>query len=97
MRNQIALLRVDCVAFSMELSAMLMPDRPLEPSKMIAFGVAFGAACAELGIGDGSLDVAKRERLAHILLGFVRKGEDDIAVLHRRAVIHFRNTSSPSS
>jgi hypothetical protein len=76
----------------MELSAMLMPDRPLEPSKMIA---AFGAACAELGIGDGSLDVAKRERLAHILLGFVSKGEDDIAVLHRRGVVHFRNTAHP--
>ena len=54
---------------------MLMPDRPLEPSKMIALGFAFGAACAELGIGDGSLDVAKPERLTHILLGFVRKGE----------------------
>ena len=79
----------------MELSAMLMPDRPLEPSKMIALGFAFGAACAELGIGDGSLDVAKRERLAHILLEFVRKGEDDIAVLHRRGVIHFRNTVLP--
>ena len=74
---------------------MLMPDRPLEPSKMIALGCAFGAACGDLGIGDGSLDVAKRERLAHILRRFVRKGEDDIAVLHRRAVIHFRNTALP--
>ena len=74
---------------------MLMPDCPLEPSKMMALDFAFKAACGDLGIGDGSLDVAKRERLAYILLGFVRKGEDDIAVLHRRAVIHFRNTALP--
>ena len=74
---------------------MLMPDRPLEPSKMMVLDFAFKAACSDLGIGDGSLDVAKRERLAHILLGFVRKGEDDIAVLHRRAVIQFRNTALP--
>ena len=76
-------------------AAMLMADFPLEPMKMMALDFAFEAACGELGIGDGSLDVAKRERLAHILLGFVRKGEDDIAVLRRRAVMHFRNTALP--
>ena len=74
---------------------MLMADLSLEPMKAIALDFAFEAACGDLGIGDGSLDVAKRERLAHILLGFVRKGENDIAVLHRRAVIHFRNTALP--
>ena len=72
---------------------MLMADFPLEPMKMMALDFAFEAACGDLGIGNGSLDVAKRERLAHILLGFVRKGEDGIAVLHRRAVIHFQNTA----
>ena len=76
-------------------AAMLMADFPLEPMKMMALDFAFEAACGDLGIGDGSLDVAKRERLAHILLGFVRKGEDDIAVLHGRGVIHFRNTVLP--
>ena len=47
---------------------MLRPNFPLEPTKLLALGFAFGAACEELGIGDGSLEVAKRERLAHILL-----------------------------
>ena len=76
---------------------MLMPDLPLDPIEMLAFGYAFDAACKELGIGEGSLDVAKRERVAQILLTFVRKSENDGDVLHRRAVIHFRNTSSSSN
>jgi hypothetical protein len=74
---------------------MLMPDFPLEPTKMMALGFAFAAACAELGIGDGSLEVTKRERVSTFLLKLVLKGETDIDVLHRRAVIHFRNTSPP--
>jgi hypothetical protein len=75
---------------------MLMPDFALEPTKMLALGFAFGAACEELGIGEGSLEVAKRERVSHFILKLVLKGEHDIAVLHRRAVIHFRNTASYS-
>jgi hypothetical protein len=74
-------------------STMLMPDSPLEPEQMLALSYAFDAACRDLGIGEGSLDVAKREKLARVILRFVRKGETDIDVLHRRAVIHLRNTS----
>lgn len=74
---------------------MLMLDFPLEPTKLMALGFAFGSACEELGIGDGSLEVAKRERVSQFLVKLVLKGETDIDVLHRRAVIHFRNTSSP--
>ena len=56
---------------------MLMPDSPLEPEQMLALSYAFDAACRDLGIGEGSLDVAKREKLARVVLGFVRKGETD--------------------
>ena len=76
---------------------MLVPDFPLETTEMIALDFAFQAACGELGIGDGSLDVAKRERVSQFILALLLKGERNIDVLHRRAVIHFRNTSSPSS
>lgn len=74
---------------------MLMPDFTLEPMKMMALGFAFGATCEELGIGDGSLEVEKRERVSRFILELVLKGEDNVDVLHRRAAIHFRNTSSP--
>ena len=73
---------------------MLMPDFPLEPTKLMALGFAFEAACEDLGIGEGSLEVTKRERVSKFILKLVLKGETDIDVLHRRAVIHFRNTSS---
>jgi len=76
---------------------MLVPDFPLETTEMIALDFAFQAACGELGIGDGSLDVAKRERVSQFILALLLKGERNIDVLHRRAVIHFRTTSSPSS
>jgi hypothetical protein len=74
---------------------MLMLDFPLEPTEMMALGFAFEAACAELGIGEGSLEVTKRERVSTFILKLVLKGETDIDVLRRRAVMHFRNTSSP--
>ena len=54
---------------------MLMPDFPLEPKKMIALGFAFETACEELGIGDGSLEVAKRERVSQFILRQVLQGE----------------------
>ena len=76
---------------------MLLPNFPLETTEMIALDFAFQAACGDLGIGDGSLDVAKRERLSQFILALVLKGERNIDVLHRRAVIHFRNTAPPSS
>ena len=74
---------------------MLVPDF-LETTEMIALDFAFETACGDLGIGVGSLDVAKRERVSQFILALVRKGERNIDVLHRRAVIHFRNTSPPS-
>jgi hypothetical protein len=76
---------------------MLMSDYAPGPNQMMALGFAFEAACAELSIGEGSLDVAKRERVSRFILRLIIKREDDIAVLHRRSVIHFRNTSSPLS
>ena len=45
---------------------MLMLDFPLEPVKMLALGLAFEAACEEMGIGTGSLEVAKRERALQV-------------------------------
>jgi hypothetical protein len=49
-------------------------------------GTAYVRACEELGLENGSLDVAKRERVAELLLAFVLRGETDVDVLHRRAV-----------
>jgi len=74
---------------------MLMPEFPLELTKLMVLGFAFGSACDELGIGDGSLELSKRERVSKFILKLVLKGETDIDVLHRRAIIYFRNTSSP--
>ena len=75
---------------------MLMPDFPLEPKDLLALSIARDAACKKLGFGDASLDVAKRERVSFLIRALVLKVEHDIDVLHRRAIIHFRNTSSPS-
>jgi hypothetical protein len=69
-----------------------MPDFPLEPDERAALCAAFDSACEELGIGELSLDVPKRERVAQLILAFVCKGEHDVDVLHRRAVFHFSNT-----
>jgi hypothetical protein len=75
---------------------MLMPDVPLEPAEMVALGYAFESVCADLGIGNTSLDVSKRERIFRTMLSFIRKGETDVEVLRRRAVLHFTNTSAPA-
>ena len=45
---------------------------------------------AELGLGDFSLDVAKRERLAQEMERLVCKGERDPVVLQRTAVSQFK-------
>jgi hypothetical protein len=68
----------------------------LEPVQMLALDFAFEAACEELGIGRGSVELASRQRIYMFILKQLRKGETNIDALHRRAVIHFRNTSSPS-
>jgi hypothetical protein len=72
---------------------MLMYAVPLSPDERRAVQAAYERACEELGLGE-SLDVAMRERVAELILAFVQKGEIDIDVLHRRAVIHCRNTSA---
>jgi hypothetical protein len=68
---------------------MLLYDNPLSA---LVVGTAYDQACKELGLGNGSLDVAKRERVAELIVAFVLRGETDVDVLHRRAVIHCRNT-----
>lgn len=72
---------------------MLMYAVPLSADKRAAVQTAYERACEELGLGEGSLDLPKRERVAELILAFVQKGEMDVDVLHRRAVIHCRNTS----
>ena len=73
---------------------MLMYAVPLSPQEQSVVQAAYERACQELGFGEGSLDVPKRERVAELILAFVQKGEIDIDVLHRRAVIHCRNASA---
>ena len=58
-----------------------------------AVQTAYERACEELGLGEGSLDVPKRERVAELILAFVQKGETVGPVPPRRAVIHSKNTS----
>ena len=70
---------------------MLMPDFPLQPKERAALCGAFESACSELGLGELSLEVPRREQVAQLILSFVCKGEHDVDVLHRRAVFHFRN------
>ena len=53
---------------------MLLLDFSLEPVKMLALGLAFEAACGELGIREGSLEVTKRERVSKFMLKLVLKG-----------------------
>lgn len=74
---------------------MSMLSFPLEPLEAMAFGIALEGACDDLGIGISSLDVSKRERIAALILGFIRKGEGNAEALRRRAVLHFTNTAQP--
>ena len=71
---------------------MLLFDSPLSPDQRHVVGTAYDHACKELGFGNGTLDIAKRERVAGLILAFVLRGEMNVDVLHRRAVIHCRNT-----
>ena len=59
---------------------MLLLDFSLEPVKMLALGLAFEAACGELGIREGSLEVTKRARVSKFILKLVLKGETDISM-----------------
>ncbi len=69
-----------------------LPDFPLEASELLALGHAYIGACEELGIGDGSLDVVNRERIAKLLLGLILNGETNVEALRRRAVLRYTNT-----
>ncbi len=71
---------------------MLLPAIPLSPSQRQVISDAYERACRDLALGDGSLEVARREHVAELIVAFVLRGEMDIDVLHRRAVIHCRDT-----
>ena len=73
----------------------MMLDFPLEPTKMMALGFAFEAARAELGIGEGSLEVTKRERVSTFIRNWFSRAKPTLMCASARAVMHFRNTSSP--
>jgi hypothetical protein len=62
----------------------------------MAIGIALEGACDDLGIGTSSLDVTKRERVAFLILEFIRKGESNAEALRRRAVLQFTNTPQPA-
>jgi hypothetical protein len=64
---------------------------PLEQPELQAFGEAFRRACDDLKLGPNSLDVSKQERVAHLILGFIHKGETNTEALRRRAILHFNN------
>ena len=64
---------------------------PLSPDQRDVIGAAYDRACSELGYSDCSLDVARQERVAEVIVAFVLRGEMDVDVLHRRAVVHCRH------
>jgi hypothetical protein len=70
---------------------------PLEQLELQAFGEAFRRACDDLKLGPNSLDVSKQERVAHLILGFIRRGETNTEALRRRAILRFNNTPEPAS
>jgi hypothetical protein len=61
----------------------------------LALTRAFEIASEELGIGRGSLDVWKSERLGQILGCLAREGDWDPSRLARKAVAAFRIQSAP--
>jgi hypothetical protein len=73
---------------------MLLANVSVSPSVRNTARRAFDGACEELGLGDFSLDVAKRERLAQEMQRLVCKGERDPVVLQRTAVSQFKYSES---
>ena len=57
---------------------------------------AFEAACKELGIGEGSMDVWRKERIARLLEAFAHTKGLDSAGLARKAVDAFLSEASGS-
>jgi hypothetical protein len=57
---------------------------------------AFDKACKELGIGSGSLDVWKQERLSRILEECAASGLETLEMLHAQAVARFREDLASS-
>lgn len=66
----------------------------LVPDEVKTLRRAFDRACSELGIGMEAADVILRDRLANVIVRLFRDGERDADVLHRRAVLYVRNSSS---
>jgi hypothetical protein len=64
--------------------------------QQLALTGAFEAACAELGVGSGSLDVWRKERIARLLEAFARTESWDSASLARKAVTAFLSEASVS-
>jgi hypothetical protein len=68
-------------------------DEPhFEASDIEVVSRAFVAACEDLNLGDRSLDVSGRERLAALIVRLAKQGERNVDALHRRAVMYFRST-----
>lgn len=55
---------------------------------------AFEIACQDLGLDLGSMNVSKRERLAHLILQFAASGQQDSDRLRRDAVKRFREADA---
>ena len=65
--------------------------------QQLALTRAFEIASGELGIGRGSLDVWKSERLGQILDSLAREGDWDPSLLATKAVATFRVQTMPLS
>jgi hypothetical protein len=84
-----------------ERGAGLVNSAPMEDNfaqtrhQQLALTRAFEVASEELGIGRGSLDVWKNERLGQILDSLAREGDWDPSHLARKAVAAFRIQSAP--
>jgi hypothetical protein len=64
--------------------------------QQLAVTRAFEAACKELGIGEGSMDVWRKERIARLLEAFAHTKGLDSAGLARKAVDAFLSEASGS-
>jgi hypothetical protein len=69
----------------MELDAAVAEQR----DQQRGLAEAYEAACVELGIGSGSLDVWKKERLSRIFEAIARPGDLDLHDIGRQAVDAF--------
>ena len=68
---------------------------PYAREQQLALSRAFEAACAELGVGPGSLDVCRKERLAKIIEVLSGAEDWDWASLARKAISAFSAQLAP--